>query len=86
MEIIRKLIEVQQQAKRDAVYNDQNNPEVRAMYERLREKISNRTQKMGSANPYKYEFQGSTENLYGFLTKDGIGYEIKFVHVGTEDK
>ena len=38
MEIIRKLVEVKEQAQRDAVYNYQHDPEVRAMYERLRQK------------------------------------------------
>lgn len=38
IEIIRKLVEVKEQAQRDAVYNYQNNPEVRAIVEKLKEK------------------------------------------------
>lgn len=38
IEIVRKLLEVKRQAQREAVENYQNNPEVRAIYERLKEK------------------------------------------------
>jgi hypothetical protein len=42
IEIVRKLVEVQQQAKRDAVYNYQNDPEIRAIVEKLKEKNGKR--------------------------------------------
>ncbi|GAB3642931.1 hypothetical protein [Spirosoma arcticum] len=38
MDIIRRLVEVKKQAQLDAVENYQNNPEIRAIYERLKEK------------------------------------------------
>lgn len=47
IEIIRKLLEVKEQAQRDAVYNYQNDPEVRAMYERLRRKNKQQDTKNG---------------------------------------
>ena len=40
MDIIRRLVEVKKQAQRDAVENYRNNPEIRAIYERLKEKNS----------------------------------------------
>jgi len=42
IEIVRKLVEVQQQAKRDAVYNYQNDPEIRAIVEKLKERNGKR--------------------------------------------
>ena len=47
IEIVRKLVEVQQQAKRDAVDRYQNDPEVRAMYERLYQKAKQQESKNG---------------------------------------
>jgi hypothetical protein len=46
IEIIRKLVEVKEQAQRDAVYNYQNDPEVRAKYERLYQKTKQQVVKV----------------------------------------
>lgn len=40
LEIVRRLVEVKKQAQREAVENYRNNPEIRAIYERLKEKNS----------------------------------------------
>ncbi len=37
MDIIRQLLKVKKQVQREAVENYQNNPEIRAIYERLKE-------------------------------------------------
>ena len=39
MDIIRRLVEVKKQAQRDAVETYRNNPEIRAIYDRSKEKI-----------------------------------------------
>ena len=36
MEIVRRLVDVKKQAEREAVENYRNNPEIRAIYERLK--------------------------------------------------
>ncbi len=38
IEIVRKLLEVKKQTQREAKENYRNNPEIRAAYERLKEK------------------------------------------------
>ena len=43
MDIIRRLVEVKKQVQRDAVENYRNNPEIRAVYERLNEKKQTKT-------------------------------------------
>jgi GrpB-like predicted nucleotidyltransferase (UPF0157 family) len=42
MEIIRKLLDVKQQAQREFEEALQNDPEVRAVYERLEKKLTDR--------------------------------------------
>lgn len=42
MAIIRRMVEIKEEAQRDAVASFQNDPEVRAMYERLKQKTKNR--------------------------------------------
>lgn len=37
MEIVRRLVEVKKQAQREAVENYRNNPEIRAVVEKLKE-------------------------------------------------
>ena len=38
IEIVRRLVEVKKQVQREAVENYQNNPEIRAIYDDLKEK------------------------------------------------